>query len=120
MHKIEIVLNIYTRVQNTKSQNALSLAQEVHDQIKNISDLPEDSNMDDVSQPGWYNVYTTIDGLKYRWLINVESVVIGNIYWRRQTAYYYMGSAYDTPPRQRSIYYVASGVWGYTPWFKLL
>ena len=122
MKEYEFCVNFYTHVRNTKQNETATKANELYSQIKVISTLPDDASLADVDVPGWYNVYTTIDGLKYRWFVNIEVVTggaIGNVYWRRQTAYHYMGGPYNTPPRQRNIYGPTGDTWGYTPWFKL-
>lgn len=107
--------------QNTKSQNTAELAANLWKQIKSSQLSENDINPDDLIEPGWYNAYTSINGLKYRWLIHVETLTgesLGGIYWRRQIAYHYMGGPYTTPPHIRHICSIGNS-WGYTSWFTL-
>ena len=116
----KILMDLYN-VLNTKSQNTAELAANLWKQIKSSQLSENDINPDDLIEPGWYNAYTSINGLKYRWLIHVETLTgesLGGIYWRRQIAYHYMGGPYTTPPHIRHICSIGNS-WGYTSWFTL-
>ena len=86
------------------------------------TNLSDNTNPDNIVNDGYYNVYTTINGKKYRWILHNKTVSVDNsIFYRIQTAYYYMGAeSSNIHPLQRNIYYYSSGeTWGFTPWIEI-
>lgn len=77
--------------------------------------LSDDTNMDVIVAPGTYNVFTTINGKKLRWIVVVDWCNASNVGLSRQTAYYYMGGS-PTAPITRYQYSTGSG-YDWSPWY---
>jgi hypothetical protein len=84
--------------------------------LRTATPLPEDTAIDTLISPGTYNVYTTIDGKKYRWIVIVDWCNASNVSLSRQTAYYYLGVA-PMAPITRYQYNAGSG-YAWSQWYS--
>lgn len=108
-------------VLNTKQNESAATIEKLWNGNHVINELPDDTSPDEIVDDGYYSVYTSIKGKRYRWILHNKAVVAASqVYYRIQTAYYYMGagSAYNILPLQRNIYYTGS-VFGYTEWHEI-
>lgn len=114
------LMDLYT-VLNTKQNESAATIEKLWNGNHVINELPDDTSPDEIVDDGYYSVYTSIKGKRYRWILHNKAVVAASqVYYRIQTAYYYMGagSAYNILPLQRNIYYTGS-VFGYTEWHEI-
>ena len=105
----------------TKQTESAATIEKLWSENHVINELPDDTSPDEIVEDGYYSVYTSIKGKRYRWILHNKAVVAASqVYYRIQTAYYYMGagSAYDILPLQRNIYHNGS-TFGYTEWHEL-
>lgn len=108
-------------VRNNKQNESAATIEKLWNGNHVINELPDDTSPDEIVDDGYYSVYTSIKGKRYRWILHNKAVVAASqVYYRIQTAYYYMGagSAYNILPLQRNIYYTGS-VFGYTEWHEI-
>lgn len=108
-------------VLNTKQNESAATIEKLWNGNHVINELPDDTSPDEIVDDGYYSVYTSIKGKRYRWILHNKAVVAASqVYYRIQTAYYYMGagSAYNILPLQRNIYYTGS-VFRYTEWHEI-
>lgn len=116
----KVLMDLYT-VLNTKQNESAATIEKLWNGNHVINELPDDTSPDEIVDDGYYSVYTSIKGKRYRWILHNKAVVAASqVYYRIQTAYYYMGagSAYNILPLQRNIYYTGS-VFGYTEWHEI-
>ena len=121
MHKWKLRVNFYTDVRNTKQNESTKTTEKLWSESHEAKDLPDDTSPDTIIEEGYYNVYTSIKGKKYRWIIHNKAVTTSSqTYYRVQTAYYFMGagSVNNILPLQRNIYYAGSA-FGYTEWHEI-
>jgi hypothetical protein len=85
------------------------------DQYRKAIPLPDDTDINILINPGTYNVYTTIDGKKYRWIVVVDWCNASNVSLSRQTAYYYLGAG-PMAPITRYQYNTGSG-YAWSQWY---
>jgi hypothetical protein len=85
------------------------------DEFRKAKPLPEDTDINTLISPGTYNVYTTIDGKKYRWIVVVDWCNASGVSLSRQTAYYYLGAA-PIAPFTRYQYNTGSG-YTWSQWY---
>lgn len=114
-------MNFYTDGRNTNQTESAATIEKLWSENHVINELPDDTSPDDIVEDGYYSVYTAIKGKRYRWILHNKAVVAASqVYYRIQTAYYYMGagSAYNILPLQRNIYYTGS-TFGYTEWHEI-
>ena len=114
-------MNFYTVVLNTKQNESTKTTEKLWSESHEAKDLPDDTSPDTIIEEGYYNVYTSIKGKKYRWIIHNKAVTTSSqTYYRVQTAYYFMGagSVNNILPFQRNIYYAGSA-FGYTEWHEI-
>lgn len=67
------------------------------DDFRTAKPLPDDTDINALIAPGTYNVYTTINGNKYRWILVVDWCNASGVSLSRQTAYYFLGAAPVAP-----------------------
>ncbi|WP_313074705.1 hypothetical protein [Lacrimispora sp.] len=84
--------------------------------LRTATPLPDDTAIDTLISPGTYNVYTTIDGKKYRWIVVVDWCNASSVSLSRQTAYYYLGAA-PMAPITRYQYNTGSG-YSWSQWYS--
>ena len=114
------LMDLYT-VLNTKQNESDKTTEKLWSESHEVKDLPDDTSPDTIIEEGYYNVYTQIQGKKYRWIIHNKAVTTSSqTYYRVQTAYYFMGagSADNIFPLQRNIYHTGNA-FGYTQWHEL-
>ena len=114
------LMDLYT-VLNTKQNESTKTTEKLWSESHEAKDLPDDTSPDTIIEEGYYNVYTSIKGKKYRWIIHNKAVTTSSqTYYRVQTAYYFMGagSVNNILPLQRNIYYAGSA-FGYTEWHEI-
>ena len=114
-------MNFYTVVLNTKQNESDKIINKLWDTTLKAVDLPENTSPDSIVNDGYYNLYTTIDGKKYRWILHNKAITTeAQVYYRIQTAYYFMGegTANNVRPIQRNIYYNGNA-FGFTEWHEI-
>lgn len=67
------------------------------DDFRTAKPLPDDTDINALIAPGTFNVYTTINGNKYRWILVVDWCNASGVSLSRQTAYYFLGAAPVAP-----------------------
>lgn len=87
------------------------------DQYRKAISLPDDTDINTLIIPGTYNVYTTIDSKKYRWIVVVDWCDASSVSLSRQTAYYYLGSG-PMAPITRYQYNTGSG-YAWSQWYYM-
>ena len=114
------LMDLYT-VLNTKQNESDKIINKLWDTTLKAVDLPENTSPDSIVNDGYYNLYTTIDGKKYRWILHNKAITTeAQAYYRIQTAYYFMGegTANNVRPIQRNIYYNGNA-FGFTEWHEI-
>lgn len=88
---------------------------EFRDRYRKAISLPDDTDINTLVSPGTYNVYTTIDSKKYRWIVVVDWCDASSVSLSRQTAYYYLGAGHMAPIT-RYQYNTGSG-YAWSQWY---
>ena len=62
-------------VRNTKQNESAATIEKLWNGNHVINELPDDTSPDEIVDDGYYSVYTSIKGKRYRWILHNKAVV---------------------------------------------